>query len=158
MSKFWKWFKSLWPFSKPTPKPDPAPVLADDVDPLTMHWRGPSGINAKLTVSLSNVKRTGGNLYYSTGAREWKLKDSCDGYSCLFVSRDGGLSWQGGKFDWCRPGETLRPLNHMVQGGYLDNRYPNEPPILPPVAGEVWAFVIINLDGTERTEIKTFTW
>jgi hypothetical protein len=134
------------------------PALVDDVDVSLLHWRGPSGAAAKVTVSLDGVKRTGGNLYYQAGARTWKLNDSCDSYACLFVSRDGGLSWDGGKFDWARPGEGLRPLNHVVQNGYLDNRYPSETPILPPVDGETWAFVLINLDGTERSEIKKFRW
>jgi hypothetical protein len=140
----WTWIPKLFT-SKP--KPDPAPALTDDMDVSLFHWRGPSGANAKLTINLTNVKRKGGNLYYKAGDREWALKDSCDSYTCLFRVRDG----QGGKFDWSRPKETMKPLNHMVVNGYLDNRYPNEEPILPPVEGEEWAFLLLKRDGTERS-------
>ena len=143
------WLKSLF-----ASKPDPAPALVDDVDPLTLHWRGPSGANAKVTINLTNVKRKGGNLYYKAGDREWPLDGTCDSYCCLFRVRDG----QGGKFDWSRPKETMKPLNHMVVNGYLDNRYPGETPILPPVDGEEWAFLLLKLDGTERSRAVEIKW
>ena len=133
-------------------------TFSDDVDVSKFVWRGPSGAKAKTTCTLSNVRRDGGNLRYTKGARNWTLNDTCDSYACLFVSRDGGATYLGGKFDWSRPGESLRPLNHMVQNGYLDNRYPNEPAILPPVAGETWVYLEISLDGAERTEARKFSW
>jgi hypothetical protein len=133
-------------------------TFSDDVDVLKFVWRGPIGAKAKITCTIANVRRDGGNLRYTKGARNWKLNGTCDSYACLFVSRDGGATYLGGKFDWSRPGESLRPLNHMAQNGYLDNRYPNEPAILPPVPGETWVYVEISLDGAERTEARKFSW
>lgn len=150
--------KRLWDMIFAPDVPEPAPVFTDDVDILKFHWRGPCAMGAKVVCSLSDVHRDGGNLHYKKGKRNWKLNDACDSYSCLFVSRNGGETWDGGKFDWSRPNESMRPLNHMVEGGYLDNRYPSATPILPPIHGETWAYLEISLDLKERTEIRTFKW
>jgi hypothetical protein len=148
----WTWIPKLFP-SKP--KPEPAPV--DDIDVSLVHWRGPSGANAKVTCRMKDVYRKGGTIYFTHDKRDWPLDGKCDSIICLFkVNPDG--SADGGKFDHDYPDTNSKPLNHMVENGYLDNKYSNEPKILPPVEGSKWALCQVNYAGTERTNFVEFPW
>jgi hypothetical protein len=158
LTELWNAFKKLF---KSEPKPDPDPIY-DDIEVSKIHWRSqtePTGLNAKATCRLRNVSRKGGTIYFTHDARKWHIDsgEKCDCTICLFkINADGTAD--GGKFDHDYPNTTSKPLNHMVENGYLDNRHPSEPKILPPVAGDTWMLCQVSYDGTERTEFRKFTW
>lgn len=154
-------FKMIWDyfFKKPEPQPEP---LKDDIDISKVHWRSqtePTGINAQITCNLWDVSRKGGTIYFKHDKRDWKIQagGSCDCTICLFKVYDDGTS-DGGKFDHDYPNSTSKPLNHMIKDGYIDNRHPNDPKILPPVDNDTWALCQVSYDGKFRTPLKTLKW
>jgi hypothetical protein len=103
---------------------------------------------------IANLRISGGSMSYSWAGptlAAWGMGNSEAGaLCCLFVKNSAG-AWIGGKFDWISTSRTSRSLGHVTGGyeGWTLAGVPN-----PCEA----AFVIINANGSRRSNVIAGTW
>jgi len=123
--------------------PGAAPASTNTMPAIA--WRGPSYGSAAETAAISAVARSGDKIRWTGAAPSgWPRKNvkvEVQGIVCFFTQGADGR-WTGGKFDWTRPGQTLKGTENIAHGyGGL----------ALPAAGTRWAVMLVSVDGRQRS-------
>jgi hypothetical protein len=103
-----------------------------------------------VTATISNVKHGKGKTTWSmTGTAGWPkktVKKEVQGMTYLYVFR--GDTWQGGKFDWFRPGQMVKGHDN-IEGGYMK---------VIPSKGDRVAFGLVDIKQAQRSNFVEGVW
>ncbi len=99
--------------------------------------------NATITREMNSSDVNGSMVSYSFEQLNWPVSEGCDGGCYVFWELNGQAV--GGLFDAHGAGQTVKSLEN-IYGGYLDGKR--------PAKGQTVYFAFVNLDGTERTNVK----
>jgi hypothetical protein len=100
--------------------------------------------NAAITRQLYTADKSGDHVGMDFETLNWPRQGKVDGGVYLYW-RDGAGNVVGGLFDFHGTGQTVKGLVN-VYGGYLGGKR-------PPKGAEIY-FCIVNLKGTERTNVR----
>jgi hypothetical protein len=152
LKKLIQWIKDAFePSPLPTPTPTPTPTPEPSNDLTGIKWLGTSYAKASATAKLSGATIAGGKLTFADPApSSWPTKTVkvlVQGIACLFYEVDGQKC--GGKFDWTKPGQTVKGLEN-VRSGYNGHTMPRKPT-------PAWT-LLVSVDGKQRTNLAQVVW
>jgi hypothetical protein len=102
-----------------------------------------------ITATISNVRHGGKTTWAMTGTAGWPKKNvkvDVQGQTFLYVWR--GDKWQGGKFDWFRPGQTSKG-HENIEGNYMK---------VIPAKGDKVAFGLVDIHKAQRSNFMEGVW
>ena len=103
-----------------------------------------------VTATISNVKHGKGKTSWTmTGTDTWPkktVKKEVQGQTFLYVFK--GDKWQGGKFDWFRPGQTSKG-HENIHGNYMG---------IIPAKGDKVAFGLVDINKAQRSNFVEGVW
>lgn len=118
----------------------------DDLDisqAITLDHNQRPAQNAAITRQLHSANKEGGEVVLSFDSLDWPRQGKVDGG--VYIYWKSGDVVQGGLFDFHGVGQTVKTLDN-IPGGYLGGK--------KPAPGQEIFFCIVNLDGSERTNVK----
>lgn len=155
LQKIWKWISDAF---APTPAPDPGPAPqpapnGDALDIATVKWLGSNYGTAKqaMTLGSASISAGGKQIAFSDSApKDWPtttVKVKVQGIACFFYER--GKSVVGGKFDWTKPGQTIKGLEN-VHNGYNGHSM--------PATGTPAYAMLVDVNGKQRSNLVKVAW
>jgi hypothetical protein len=139
MKRFLLWIKSL--FKKPSTESSP---VVDAIDPSVIQWHGVSWANVPVTMRIENASFGRSVQFNNAAPREWPViivKVKVQSILCVFY---GIEVYEGGKMDWCKPGQREKGLENL-QKGYNGLRLPRK--------DEDVYMCLVSVDGRMRSNI-----
>lgn len=136
--------------------PDDPPIIKpEDIDPqpqpqATNDVAGIPCAGLPITAQCSDVQHVKGKTSWSmSGTDKWPTKSvkvTVQGQTYLYVYRDG--KWQGGKFDWFRPGQQSKDHRN------IDENYMG----IIPAKGDKVAFGLVDVRNAQRSNFNEGVW
>ena len=103
-----------------------------------------------VTATIGNVKHGNGKTSWTmAGTDTWPkktVKKEVQGQTFLYVWR--GDKWQGGKFDWFRPGQTSKG-HENIHHNYMG---------IIPAKGDKVAFGLVDINKAQRSNFVEGVW
>jgi hypothetical protein len=136
--------------------PDDPPIIKpEDVDPqpqpqVTNDVAGIPCAALPVTAQCCNVQHVKGKTTWQMcGTAGWPVKNvkvDVQGQTLLYVWRGG--KWQGGKFDWFRPGQQTKGHEN------IDHNYMG----IIPAKGDKVAFGLVDVRNAQRSNFVEGVW